>query len=94
MSVVVNMGWNKVKEFLRPTLWKILITLMLFFPIFIDVISQTSGMYIECGIDSEGHIMHPESCGYIEPPLGFELDLAEVIVARTWNCTVPFLIDQ
>ena len=63
----------KLKEFLRPSAGKIILSMLLIYHLFLVLTIIGVGIHIEC--TTEGYRLHPERCGYVKPLIGIDLRL-------------------
>ena len=88
---------KRLKEFLKPDWKKIILTILLLFFVFLVLFSLTTSIYVLC--TEEGFRLHPESCGYIKPALGIELDLStiffiSILVSYLLSCLLVKIYDK
>ena len=65
----------KFIDFIYPSTNKVILSIILIYPIFIFVFYIGTGLYIDC---AEGY--YTDQCGYHPPMIGFELGLIGSII--------------
>ncbi|MFH1866503.1 MAG: hypothetical protein ABIJ81_00225 [Patescibacteria group bacterium] len=82
-----------VKHFIKPTTSKIVLTLILLFPVYFIFSSLGSGMQVDCAVGNWS-----ENCGYHPPIIGIELGFGSsatlaVIFSYLLSCTIISIIN-